>query len=148
MASNPTQITSSPSTPLSRVVLTLPNPVAPTVGHCRQVSHHCNDVTKSAMVSQITCVSIVYWTVCSGAGQREHQSSASWAFCEGGSLMIGKFSAQRPVTRQMSPFDDVNMIGHQIVFSMTEHINGLAKSCNKCSSLTMELLQSCRKPSI
>ena len=37
----------------------------------------CNDV--SAMASQITDVSIVYSTVCSGADQRKHQSS--WLLC-------------------------------------------------------------------
>ena len=34
----------------------------------------------SAMTSQITGVSIVYWTVSSGADQRKHQSFASPAF--------------------------------------------------------------------
>ena len=34
----------------------------------------------SAMASQITGVSIVYSTVCSGADQRKHQNSASLAF--------------------------------------------------------------------
>ena len=37
----------------------------------------------SAMASQITDVSIVYSTVCSGADQRKHQSSASLAFVNG-----------------------------------------------------------------
>ena len=37
----------------------------------------------SAMASQITGVSIDYSTVCSGANQRKHQSSASLAFVRG-----------------------------------------------------------------
>ena len=37
----------------------------------------------SAMVSQITGVSIVCWTICSGANQRKHQSSPSMAFVKG-----------------------------------------------------------------
>ena len=37
----------------------------------------------SAMVSQITDVAIVWSTVCSGADQRKHQSSASLAFVRG-----------------------------------------------------------------
>ena len=41
---------------------------------------HCNDVTMSATASQITSVSIVYPTVCLGADQRKHQSSAWVAF--------------------------------------------------------------------
>ena len=41
---------------------------------------HYSDVIMSAMASQITGVVIVYSTVCSGADQRKHQSSASLAF--------------------------------------------------------------------
>ena len=37
----------------------------------------------SAMASWITCAPIVYPTVCSGADQRKHQSSASLAFVRG-----------------------------------------------------------------
>ena len=37
----------------------------------------------SAMASQITGVTIVYTTVCSGTDQRKHQSSASLAFVSG-----------------------------------------------------------------
>ena len=50
--------------------------------HCRSVNSrkHYSDVLMSAMASQITSVSIVYSTVCSGADQRKHQSSASVAF--------------------------------------------------------------------
>ena len=42
--------------------------------------NHYNDVTMSAMASQITSLTIVYSTVYSGAYQRKHQSSASLAF--------------------------------------------------------------------
>ena len=63
----------------------------------------------STMASQITSVSIVYSTVCSGADQRKHQSSASLAFVRG----IHRSSANSPhtgtVTRTMFPFDDVIM---------------------------------------
>ena len=45
--------------------------------------HHYNDVIMSAMASQITSVSIVCSTVCSGADQRKQQSSASLAFVRG-----------------------------------------------------------------
>ena len=40
-----------------------------------------------AMSSQITIISIVYSTVCSGANQRKYQSSASLAFFAGNSQM-------------------------------------------------------------
>ena len=56
----------------------------------------------SAMASQITGVSTVYSTVCSGADQRKHQSSFSTimkfrgtALCEGNSPVTGEFPAQR-----------------------------------------------------
>ena len=44
---------------------------------------HYNDVIMSAMASQITGVSIVYSTVCSGVDQRKHQRSTSLAFVRG-----------------------------------------------------------------
>ena len=47
---------------------------------------HYSDVIMSAMASQITEVSVVYSTVCSGADQRKHLSSAS--------LVTGEFPAQ------------------------------------------------------
>ena len=45
--------------------------------------YHYGDVILSAMASQITGISIVHSTVCSGADQRKHQSSASLAFVRG-----------------------------------------------------------------
>ena len=44
---------------------------------------HYSDVIMSMMASQITGVMIVYSTVCSGTGQRKHQSSASLAYVRG-----------------------------------------------------------------
>ena len=49
----------------------------------------------SAMASQITSLTIVYWTVYSGADQRKHQSSASLAFCAWNSPVTAEFPAQR-----------------------------------------------------
>ena len=43
---------------------------------------HC-DVILGAMESQITCLTIVYWTIYSGADQRKHQSSTSLAVVRG-----------------------------------------------------------------
>ena len=73
--------------------------------------HHYSDVIKSAMGFQITCVSIVYSTVWSGAYQRKQQNSASLAFVWG----IHRWpvnSAQGPVTRKRFPSDDVIMMNH------------------------------------
>ena len=69
---------------------------------------HYDDVIMSAMVSQITSLTIVYSNV-SGADQRKHQSSASLAFVWG--IHRGPVNSPHkwPVTRKMLPFDDVIM---------------------------------------
>ena len=67
---------------------------------------HYNDVIKTAMVSQITSLTVVYSTVYSGANQRKRQCFASLASVRG----IPRSPAnppQRPVTRKTFPFDDV-----------------------------------------
>ena len=73
-------------------------------------SSHYSDVIMGAMASQITSVSIVYAIICSDTNQRKHQSSASLAFVRG--IHRGPVNSrhQRPVTRKMSPFDDVIMV--------------------------------------
>ena len=57
-------------------------------------SDHHSDVIISAMASQVTGVSIVYSTVCSGADQRKYQFSVT-GLCEGNSPVTGEFPAQR-----------------------------------------------------
>ena len=44
---------------------------------------HYDDVIMSAMASQITSLTVVYWTVYSDADKKKHQSSASLAFVWG-----------------------------------------------------------------
>ena len=56
---------------------------------------HNIDVMMSAIASQITSVSIVYSTVCSGVDKKEHQRSASLAAVRGISPVTGEFPAQR-----------------------------------------------------
>ena len=63
-------------------------------------------VIMSAMASQISGISIVYSTVCSGADQRKHQSPVSLAFVRG----IHCFPTQRASNAENGPFDDVIMI--------------------------------------
>ena len=63
----------------------------------------------SAMASQITCLTIVYSTVCSGANQIKHQSSASLAFVRETHRWPVISPHKWPVTRKMSTFDDVNI---------------------------------------
>ena len=74
------------------------------------VVYHYSDVIIMAMASQITGVSIVYSTVCSGANQRKHQSSASLAFVRGIHRWPVNSPHKGPVTRKMFPFDDVIML--------------------------------------
>ena len=90
--------------------------------HTAKTSIHYNDAIMSAMASQITGVSIVCSTGCSGADQRKHQSSASLAFVRGIHRWPVDSPPQRPVTRKMFPFDDVIMPdckGRQIDASKT-----------------------------
>ena len=64
-------------------------------------------VIMSAMVSQITGVSIIYSTVCSGADQRKRKNSASLAFVRGIHRWLVDSPTKGPATRKMFPFDDV-----------------------------------------
>ena len=68
---------------------------------------HYSDVIISTMASQITSVSTVYSTVCSGSDRRKHQSSASLAFVRGILRWPVNSPLKGPVTRKMLPFDDV-----------------------------------------
>ena len=63
----------------------------------------------SSMASQITCVSIVYWPVCSEADRRKHQSSALLAFVRGIHRWPVNSPHKWPVTQKMFSFDDVAM---------------------------------------
>ena len=73
-------------------------------------SQHYSDVIMNMMASQITSVSIVYSTVCSGADQRKHQSSASLAFVRGIHRWPVNSQHKWPVTRKMFVLDDVIMM--------------------------------------
>ena len=61
------------------------------------------------MAYQITSLTIVYSTVYSCAYQTKHQSPASLAFVQGIHRWLVNSPHKRPVTRKMSPFDDVIM---------------------------------------
>ena len=64
----------------------------------------------SAVLSQITRVSIDYPTVCSGADQRKHQTPASQAYVRRNSTVIDEFPAQRASNAEnVNSFDDVIM---------------------------------------
>ena len=53
------------------------------LAHSVKSLKHYDDAPISAMASQITSLTIVYSIVCSGTGQRKHQSSVSLAFVRG-----------------------------------------------------------------
>ena len=71
-----------------------------------------------AIMSQITGVSIVYSTACSGAHQRKHQRSASLAFVWWPANSPNKGS----VMQKMFPFDDVIVCDPIIARSITWNI--------------------------
>ena len=80
--------------------------------HWRQSWHirfHYNNVIMSAMVVQITDTSIVCLTVCSGADQRKHQSSASLAIVRRIHRRPVDSPHKGPVMRRIFWFDDVIM---------------------------------------
>ena len=80
------------------------------IGPWRGAPSHYDDVTMSAIASQITSLTIVYSIVYSDADQSKHQSSASLAFVWG--IHRGPVNSPHkwPVTRKMFPFDDVIML--------------------------------------
>ena len=69
----------------------------------------CYSRVYGAMASQITGVSIVCSTVCSGVDQRKHQSSASLALVRGIHRWPVDSPHKGPETRKVVPFDDVIM---------------------------------------
>ena len=76
---------------------------------CTKYSHY-NDVTMSAMASQITNLTIVYSAVYSGADQGKPQSSALLAFLRGIHRWPVNSSYKWPVTRKMFLSDDLIML--------------------------------------
>ena len=70
---------------------------------------HSIDIIMSTVMSQITSVSIVYSTVCSGADQRELRSCASLAFVRGIYRWPVNAPHKGPERREMVLFDDVVM---------------------------------------
>ena len=86
---------------------------------------HYDDVRMVVMASQNISLTIVYSTVYSDAHQSKHQSSASLAFVWG--IHRGPVNSPHkwPVTRKMSPFDDVIMFA-------------LLLFCLKCNEFSRE----------
>ena len=81
---------------------------------CDMAFIHYNDITMSILVSQITSLTIVYSTVCSGRDERKHQTSASLAFVRGIHQWPMNFLHKGPVTWKMFPSDNVIMLSHYL----------------------------------
>ena len=96
------------------------------------VEEQYSDVIMSAMASQITGVSIVCPTACSGANQRKRQSPASLAFVRG----IYRW----PVARKKFPFDDVIMNYVILVAFKSAHSIALNNIGIQCLRLSMNTL--------
>ena len=96
-----------PFDPLPKSTLMVYNIIASMAFGKTWVCYHYDDVIMGAMASQITSLTIVYLIVYLGTEQRKHQSSASLAFVWG--IHRGPVNSPHkwPVTRKMSPFDDV-----------------------------------------
>ena len=90
-------------------------------------SSHYSEVTIGAMAPQITGVSSVYSTVCSGTDQRKHQSSASLAFVRRVHRGLVNSPHKGQVTRKMFPFDDVIMECVQVL-TVIDHSSMRARS--------------------
>ena len=101
------------------------------------------------IASQITSLTIVYSTVYSDADQRKHQSSASLAFVRG--IHRGPVNSPHiwPVTRKMSPFDDVIMsMSLSPATGNTCTVKCLYNAChyNTNASLTLSIIGSQTMP--
>ena len=71
---------------------------------------HCSDVKMGHMAFQITGISTVCSTVCSGTRRRKHQSPVSLAFVKRTQRPPVDSPHKGPVTRKMFPFVDVIII--------------------------------------
>ena len=92
--------------------------------------------------SQITSVSIVYSTVCLGADQRKHQSSASLTFMSEIHRWPVNSPHKWPVTRKMFPFDDVIMIGYEIKLEYLRYFSRYSTALLRTHSLMFNKLWS------
>ena len=101
----------------------------------RNYESHCNYFVMGAITYQITSLTIVYWTVYSGADQRKHQRSASLAFVWGIHRSPVNSPYKRPIMRKMFPFDDVIMV-KEWRMCMCKHPCGLSISILNSNTLT------------
>ena len=89
------------------------------ISNITQCGPHYGDVIMNAMAYQIISISIVCSTICSGADQRKHQSSASLAFVRGIHWSPVDSPHKGPVTRKcfhlMTSSWATNLLWHYIL---------------------------------
>ena len=83
---------------------------------------YCSDVIMGAMVTQITSLTIVYWTVYSDTDQIKHRNPATLAFVKGIYWSPMDYPHKGPGIWKMFPFDDVIMLT----------LHGLTRTNNEC----------------
>ena len=88
------------------------------------------------MASQITSLTIVYLIDYSGADQRKHQSLRVTDLCGDNSPVTGECPAQ-----MASNAENVS------IWWRHHDIDGFVQDCSNSSANSLELLQSCTKPS-
>ena len=108
---------------------------------CEQAIYNYSDVIMGTMGSQITGVLIVYSTICSGADQRKHQSSASLAFVRGIHCTPVNSPHKGPVTRKMFLFDDIIMMTCLLcVLSCFVTFRVIMEICDFCPELSLKII--------
>ena len=83
---------------------------------------HYSELIVSEITSQITGVSMVCSTVCSGVDHRKHQCSESLAFVRRILRWLMNSPHRRPVTRSLFPFDDIIMVSSASTFKSMSDI--------------------------
>ena len=99
----------------------------------------------NAMASQITGVSTVYSTFCSGADQRKHTSSASLAIVRVIHRLPVNSLHKGPVTRKIFPFDDVIMEDRDPTVIQSQHLMAACYNSNAVVNLQENSSPSIRK---
>ena len=83
--------------------------VAPSLNEVPWQCQCYSDIIMTTMASEITGISIVCSTICSGVDQRKHQSSTSLAFVRGIHWWLVDSPPKWTVMRKMFSFDDIVM---------------------------------------
>ena len=108
--------------------------------HTSSNDHLLARVAHGVMSAQITNVSIVYLSVCSGGDRWKHLNSESLAFVWGIHRWPENSPHKGPVTWKMFPFDDVIICRH--MGNVLEH--GICNITSHCRHAGMRIFPQCR----